>query len=210
MKKLFVLILSLTLSAFNVYAEEAETIEPVAVEENAVVTEENNVVTEENNVSETAINPEEISSEPEQQPELEIVHQVEKEVIPMPACDDDTLLKRSAEFIDAYFKSNDNAGTLYRRRRHFILHNLDKFQTENVANYKTAATSPVSDIIADIKTNRAVAEENMRLCKNISKDKYAGQIYLLIYPEEGGYRVHVINLLDKQTTNEEASFIYKE
>lgn len=206
MKNLLVFILSLVLSTFNAYAE--ETPEPAAVEnvaEEVAASEEN-----ENNIQKATINPEEISSEPEKQPELEVVHQIERKTIPMPACDDDTLLKRSAEFIGAYFDANDNAGTLYRRRRHFILHNLDKFQTENVANYKTAETSPVSDIIADIKTNHGVAEENMHLCKNTSDDKFAGKIYLLIYPEEGGYRVHVINLLDRQTTNEEASFIYKE
>lgn len=204
MRNLLVLILSLVLSTFNAYAE--ETPEPATAENVA----EEVAAPEENNVQKATIDPKEISSEPEKKPELEVVHQIERKMIPMPACDDETLLKRSSEFIGAYFEANANEGTLYRRRRYFILHNLDKFQTENVANYKTAATSPVSDIIADIKTNHGVAEENMRLCKNISSDKFAGKIYLLIYPEEEGYRVHVINLLDKQTTNEEASFIYKE
>ena len=205
MRNLLLFILTLAISTFNAYAEEPT--EQIVTENVA----EEVATPEENNAQKVSVNPDEISSEPEEkQPELEVVHQVEKKVIPMPACDDDTLLKRSSEFIDAYFASNDNAGTIYRRRRYFILHNLDKFQTENVANYKTAATSPVSDIIANIKTNHAVAEENMRLCKNISKDKYAGQIYLLLYPEEDGYRVHIINLLDKQTIDEEASFIYKE
>lgn len=143
------------------------------------------------------------------QPEYEEIREVVEEIVSLPACDDENLQKETYKYINDYFNLSPNEGTLFRRRRYFILHNLDKFREENIANYKTEKTSPVSDIIAMTKVNKGIAEENLRLCKNIAKDKFAGKIYLLIYPEQNGVRTRVINLVDKQRADDEASFFYE-
>lgn len=155
------------------------------------------------------INTEDISVKTEPEVEYEEVRKVEREIIPLPACDDEKFIKEAFDYIKKYFDTVPNEGTIYRRRRYFILNNLDKFKEVNVENYKTAETSPVSDIIADVKVNKGIVDENLRLCKNQSPDRYAGEVYALIYPAEQGYEVRLINLSVKQTIGKETSFIYK-
>ena len=123
-----------------------------------------------------------------------MVYTVEKEILPVPACDDKILMAKTKEYITAFFDNNDNKGVLFRRRRHLLLNNMENFTTENIANHKTAATSTVSDEIVDLQINHNVLEENMRLCKKQAANKLYGDIYLLVYPKENGYKVHVLNL----------------
>ncbi len=137
-----------------------------------------------------------------------IVHQVEKQIIPMPTCQDEKLISATKEFISEFYKDDTNKNVKERRHRYFLTHNLDKFSKENIANYKTEATKPVSDIIADRKINKSIAEENMLLCKNQSQNKEAGELFLLVYPESDSYRVEVINL-ELKPTGKETSFLYK-
>lgn len=182
------------------------------LEENEGQQEEKNSLVEENSTETKdaeAVNAEDISVTQEPKVEYEEVRKVEREIIPLPACDDEKLIKEAFDYIKKYFDTVPNEGTVYRRRRYFILNNLDKFKEVNVENYKTAATSPVSDIIADVKVNKGIVDENLRLCKNQSPDKYAGEVYALIYPVEQGYEVRLINLSVKQTIGKETSFIYK-
>lgn len=141
--------------------------------------------------------------------EYEEIREIPKNIVVPPSCEDEKLQQETIKYVNDYFNLTKNEGTLYRRRRYFVMHNLDKFKEENIANYKTEATSPVSDIIASIKVNKGIDEENMRLCKNTSKDKFAGDIYLVIYPEQEGFRTQVINLVPKQRIDDEASFYYQ-
>lgn len=137
-----------------------------------------------------------------------VVYTVEKEIKPVPACDDKTLMAKTKEYITAFFDKSENKGVLFRRRRHFLINNMTGFTTENIANYKTAATSPVSDEIVDLQINHNVLEENMRLCKKQAANKLYGDIYLLVYPSEKGYKVHVLNL-DKQPLSAKNIFEYQ-
>ena len=126
-----------------------------------------------------------------------ITYEVKKEILPLPTCDDNKLIEKTREFIKEYYsKSNDNS-VVHRRKKHFVLNNLNKFTKENVANYKTESTRPVSDVIAELKVNEKIIEENILLCKNTSKDKYASNIYLLAHPYKKGYKVFLLNLDDK-------------
>ena len=194
-----ILILSLWV-IFSSYA-------PVFAEETA---EELPAVNEEQNLEEQGANiVEDISSEPKKKTEYEEIRDVIEEIISLPSCDDEALQKEAFKYINDYFNLKPNEGTLFRRRRYFILHNLDKFEEENIGNYKTEETSPVSDIIAATKVNKGIAEENLRLCKNTAKDKFAGRIYMLIYPEQNGIRARIINLVDRQRVDDEASFFYE-
>lgn len=189
--------------AINTDKEQQQAIEQTVSEEH---TEETNATLSEELLEKVD---EENALNSPKQPEYEELRDVKEEIVPMPSCDDEQLQKETSKYINDYFNLTPNEGTLFRRRRYFILHNLDKFKEENIANYKTDETSPVSDIIAATKVNKGIAEENLRLCKNIAKDKYAGRIYLLIYPEQNGVRVRVINLVDRQRIDDEASFFYE-
>ena len=180
-------------------APQAEPQEQIAeaVAENAEQTKEN--ILENTN----------LSLDKEKKPEAVIEHQVEKDIKVIPACDDEKLQKNTIEYIQKYFDATPNQSTIFRRHKYFVLHNLDKFAEENLADYKTAATSPVSDIIAYIKMNRGVIEENMRLCKNTSTNNHVKNIYLLVYPEDdSNYRVNVINLSPSLTELDKTNFVY--
>lgn len=145
---------------------------------------------------------------PDSQTVVPVVYTVEKEILPLPSCDDKTLMAKTKEYITAYFAKSDNVGTLFRRRRHFLINNMEDFTLENIANYKTAATSPISDEIVDLQINHNILEENMRLCKKKAADKLYSDIYLLVYPIETGYRVHVLNL-DKRSNAVKNIFEYR-
>lgn len=136
-----------------------------------------------------------------------ITHKIEKEILPLPKCDDEKLLAKTKEFLNAYFAQNDNQSTLFRRRRYFLLNKLTDFTEENVANYKTAATRPVSDTIVELQINEKILEENMRLCKKTAISKVLGDVYLLVYPFEDGYKVHILNL-DRRALSEKNTFTY--
>lgn len=137
-----------------------------------------------------------------------IIHQIEKQIVPMPTCQDEKLISATKEFISEFYKDDTNKNVKERRHRYFLTHNLDKFSKENIANYKTEATKPVSDIIADRKINKGIAEENMLLCKNQSTNEDASKLFLLIYPEADKYRVDVINL-ELKPSGKDTSFLYK-
>ena len=64
-------------------------------------------------------------------------------------------------------------------------------------------------MIIDLKVNKGVIEENLRLCKNSSKNKEASNVYLVIHPENDNFKVHVINLKSKYNIKEDVSFVYK-
>ncbi len=131
-----------------------------------------------------------------------ITYEVKKEVLPLPTCSDDKLIEKTKEFVRSYYDQNSNDNSVvYRRKKHFVLKSLNDFTKENVANYKTEKSRPISDVIAELKVNEKVIEENILLCKNNSQDKYSNNIYLLAYPKGKGYKVFVLNLDKKQHMN---------
>lgn len=136
-----------------------------------------------------------------------ITHKVEVPEIPLPACNDKGLLSAVKKFVADYYSDNLDQNVRFRRHRYFTMRNLDRFSEENVGNYKTEKTRPVSDVVADIKINQGVAESNIRICKNQNPYTAPKNIYLIIYPEEEAYRCLLINLSDEQ--GDFPSFTYK-
>lgn len=189
------LLLSLLISFFVVSGVSAE--ETVGIESNILPATEEQTASADKQMAEQA------------EGDVVVIRKVEKTIVPLPTCSDEKLVAQTRQYISEYFAENEDGNSYQRRRRHFILNNLDKFETENIANYKTEATRPVSDIIADLRVNHNVLEENMRLCKNISLNKEAAKVYLLIYPAEKGYNVIVVNLKEKRQKDEQTSFYYQ-
>ncbi len=136
-----------------------------------------------------------------------ITHKVENRKISLPACDDKDLLSAVKKFVEGYYADNLDQNVRFRRHRYFTMHNLEKFSEENINNYKTEKTRPVSDVIADVKINQGVAESNIRICKNQNPYTAPKNIYLIIYPEQEAYRCLLINLGDEKSNF--PSFTYK-
>lgn len=215
MRRILILLLSVLLNfSAEVQAEEdiAETPQIVEEEqEKAQLNSQMKVEETENNMDLSGKeNPgvdELVVSSP--QIEVEVEKSLPVQEINLPSCEDEKLLELAKDYITSYFENSKNEGTLYRRYRHFILHNLNQFIEVNVANYKTAQAAPVSDMIADIKVNKGIMEENIRLCKNQSKDRYAGKMYMIIYPKEAeSFQVDLVNLTPNKSENKNTGFVF--
>ena len=172
MKKILILLLFFLLNfSSETVAEESITSETQAVtekQENAqgdaqIKTDDTEVGTSLSEEEKLEINI------PSQQVELTVEKNFPIQKINLPTCDNEQLLELTKDYISSYFANSKNEGNLYRRYRHFILHNLNQFREVNIADYKTAQARPVSDIIADIKVNKGILEENIRVCKNQSE-----------------------------------------
>lgn len=126
-----------------------------------------------------------------------ITYEVKKEILPLPSCNDEKLIKKTKEFIENYYKQIVNNSVIMRRKKYFILKDLNKFTKENIANYKTEKSRPVSDVIAELKVNENIIEENILLCKSQSENRYVENIYILAHPYNSGYKVFLLNLDDQ-------------
>lgn len=141
------------------------------------------------------------------------VKKVEKDIVDLPMCKDKKLLEKTKEFITSYYDENIADNVLDKRRKYFVLKNIDNFEEESIANYKTEDKRPVSDVIASLLINENILEENLKLCRNISPNKEASDVFVLIYPNEdmkNSFKVNILNLLTKKRKrNEEVIFIYE-
>lgn len=138
---------------------------------------------------------EDFSLAPQTRPNDALVHKIEKNIIPIMTCDDSNLIKETKEFVKNFYEKNIPYSVKDKRKKHFVMNSLDLFEQENIANYKSSKMRPVSDLIANLLINEAVLEENMRLCKNQSKNKEASEVYLLIHADENmNQKVYVLNL----------------
>jgi len=144
-----------------------------------------------------------------EEPKEVIVRKIEKNIVELPSCSDEKLVAQTKEFIIEYYKNEQLSNIYDRRRKHFILSNIDKYSPENIENYKSEKTRPVSDVIIDTKINKGVLEENMRLCKNLSQNKEASNVYLLIFSDNKNIKVTIINLKKNHSIEDDTSFIYK-
>ena len=148
----------------------------------------------------------------EKTPDLVVVREIEKNILPLPACNDEKLMEKTKQYIKEYFSQTKSSSMKFRRRRYFLQNRLAEFQEENIANYKTEQKRPISDIIITLKMNDGIIEENMRLCKNQSRYPEAKDLYILYHPAAKGWKIYVINLKqasDIPDPTENISFIYE-
>lgn len=208
MKNILILILGISLSFSNpVKAEEQIKADTETVYSKETLPQNENV--SEVSDKEPQNQKEGLDSLPPSAETITINKSIEAQKINLPACDEAKLLEMATDYITSYFKATQNEGTLFRRYKHFILHNIDRFREEDISNYKTAKARPVSDIIADIRVNQGIMEENIRLCKNQSENRYASKMYMIIYPKENHiFQVRLVNLIPNQKENEKIGFVY--
>ena len=135
-----------------------------------------------------------------------IVHKIEKNIVDLPSCNNDKLVKDVKNFIIDYFEKNKTYNVFERRRKFFILNNLSSFNKENLDNYKTEKARPISDVLINLKINENVLEENMLLCRNNNEN--VTDFYMLVYYAGETYKVRLLNLRHNQPANEEISFVY--
>ena len=137
-----------------------------------------------------------------------ITHKIQKDLVDMPSCDNERLVNEVKSFITDFFEKNKSYNVLTRRRKHFILSNLSSFKQENIANYNTSETVHVAGVVTNLFMNENILKENMRLCKS-NDNNNIDDFFILLYPVEEGYKVVLLNLIPKQSTSSNISFVYK-
>ena len=140
-----------------------------------------------------------------------IIRKVKKNIIEAPQCNDEILIEKTKEFINSYYDNNKVDNVFDRRKKLFILKYINDFSEENIANYKSQDKRPVADVIANLLVNEKILEENIRLCKNNSKNKEANEVYLLVHStlDENNFKVYVLNLLSRRIKDENLFFEYQ-
>jgi len=109
----------------------------------------------------------------------------------MPSCDNEQVVKQVYAAVEGYLREHDDGSVISRRKRNLILKYLDKYTEIPVSGFDNASNYLVANELVLTKINRRVKEKNLRLCVSDGKNP----LYLLIYPENFGYRVQIIDFV---------------
>lgn len=82
------------------------------------------------------------AEEGDRQPAEVFTHKVEKKLLPLPDCKDAVLLGAVKDFVAGFYAGNADKNAAFRRRRHFITHNLAEFSREILPIIKQRRLAP--------------------------------------------------------------------
>ena len=99
----------------------------------------------------------------------EVIHTIEKEIIPLPSCNNETLIQKTKDFVIAYYNENILQNIFDRRRKHFVIDNIDKFclVMGNEGNGVRKEIQDMCDKNLYIKTNSKVESLNVGVACSI-------------------------------------------
>ena len=119
----------------------------------------------------------------------------------LPECNDTGVLTAIAEKIAEYYRGSPATSIIGRRRQALLLKNLREFTEIPIDDFDNADNYAVASQLIMTKVNYHFGNDDLRLCKgNDDSD-----IYLLMYPEGGGTRVHILNFVPMSETGNEFS-----
>ncbi len=110
--------------------------------------------------------------------------------IELPSCEDAKILEKVIAKIKDYQAQKPVNNIIEKRQRILILKKLQNFSQVEISPYKNGAYFYVADEVLKTKINKQVAEKDMRLCIDNNES-----LFLLIYPENGDYRVEILNFV---------------
>ena len=122
----------------------------------------------------------------------------------MPTCDNQRVIADVKEAITAYLQQHNSGSIIEKRKRNLVVKNIDKYTEIPVAEFDNSQNYLVANELVMTKINRKVKEQNLRLCVGEGKIP----VYLLIYPEDFGYRVQIINFISPGKNGNEFSVFY--
>ena len=122
----------------------------------------------------------------------------------MPSCNNEQMIKQVHAAVDAYLREHGDGSIISRRKRNLILKYLDKYTEIPVADFDSKTNYLVANELVLTKINRRIKEKYLRLCVSDGKNP----LYLLIYPEDFGYRVQIIDFVSPDPDGNKFSVFY--
>lgn len=108
----------------------------------------------------------------------------------------------------AAFQAAEGAGNLYdRRAQKLAVKNTAEFEELSVADFVPRDNYRVANRIISYKINRGLSNEDMRLCRG-NNPVLKSQLYLLLYPQNGGISADIINYGSSSSENSLLRFTY--
>ena len=130
-----------------------------------------------------------------------------KKPVALPDCNDARLLELTRRQLAA-FQAAEGAGNLYdRRAQKLAVKNTAEFEELSVADFVPRDNYRVANRIISYKINRGLSNEDMRLCRG-NNPVLKSQLYLLLYPQNGGISADIINYGSSSSENSLLRFTY--
>lgn len=122
----------------------------------------------------------------------------------MPSCDNAQMIEQVREAVGAYLNLHNDGSIISRRKRNLIMKFIDKYTEIPVAEFDNSSNYLVANELILTKINKRVNEKNIRLCVSSGKNP----LYLVIYPEDFGYRVQIVDFIPSDSTGNKFSVFY--
>lgn len=124
--------------------------------------------------------------------------------IERPACTARALTERVRIEAEHYLKTQPAASSIAKRQKALIIANINDFEEISAENFEPEQNLNTANALITLKINRRINASDITLCRQ----KEGGKIYLIIYPYQDNFKVHIINLASYDPENEGISFIY--
>lgn len=122
----------------------------------------------------------------------------------MPACNNEQMIGLVREAVGGYLHTHSDGSIISQRKRNLIMKYIDKYTEIPVADFDNSSNYLVANELILTKINKRIDERNLRLCVSEGKNP----LYLLIYPEDFGYRVQIIDFIAPGSDGNRFSVFY--
>ena len=123
-----------------------------------------------------------------------------------PKCESQLLLDKVIRRIEDFTYNSYARSTISKRKNALIKANINGFATKNIKTFKPEDDFNTANALMSLKINKQLTDDDIILCKQTGNHKLP--LYLLIYPQEKDYMVHIINLDIYSDDYEKISFTY--
>ena len=126
--------------------------------------------------------------------------------IQIPVCEDAAFKQKVMSTVESYFDEKPISSTMDHRQRMLKLKGLHGFETLKVSAFEPQQNYLVAKALVELKINKHLTDKDIVLCRQTGDVK--APVYLVAYPEDNHFRVHLINLDDNVTDYEKIFFLY--
>lgn len=149
----------------------------------------------------------ELSAEEKQQENSSDLMYVEKEtVLPDLQCNDAALLTQVKDFIYDNIRSDGDNSVKDKRSRILLVRNMHEFT--DIAESEIKDNFAIQTALMHLKINEQRTIHRLCVSKDNNFSRF-NEVYLIIYPYAGNYKVVVANLLKTQSGIAKATFTFK-
>lgn len=125
-------------------------------------------------------------------------------LIERPECSSPLLLEKVLNLAEKQFYQGPTPSTIGQREKVLLMKNIKSFEEISAKGFPPEEDFNVANALITLKINRKIATEDITLCRQVGR----GNLYLIYYPYQDNYKVHIVNLSSPDKQNEGITFIY--